>query len=42
MQENVMNNAQNAEGYKPNDYTLEHWIVGILSLLFLLPFIAQL
>ncbi len=29
------------EEYRPKDYTLERWIVAILSLLFILPFIAQ-
>ena len=27
--------------YKPRDYTLERWIVMLLSLLFALPFVAQ-
>jgi Ca-activated chloride channel family protein len=34
------NDTVNTE-YKPRDYTLERWMVALLSLLFLLPFVAQ-
>ena len=34
------NDITNTE-YKPRDYTLERWMVLLLSLLFLLPFVAQ-
>jgi Ca-activated chloride channel family protein len=34
------NDTTNTE-YKPRDYTLERWIVLLLSLLFLLPFVAK-
>ena len=34
------NDSTNTE-YKPRDYTLERWIVRLLLLLFLLPFVAQ-
>jgi Ca-activated chloride channel family protein len=34
------NDLTNTE-YKPRDYTLERWIVLMLSLLFLLPFVAE-
>jgi Ca-activated chloride channel family protein len=34
------NDNTNAE-YKPRDYTLERWMVMLLSLLFFLPFVAQ-
>jgi Ca-activated chloride channel homolog len=34
------NDTTNTE-YKPRDYTLERWIVLLLSLLFFLPFVAQ-
>ncbi len=39
--EKAMENRQEPEEYKPKDYTLERWIVAILSLLFILPFVAQ-
>ena len=34
------NDITNTE-YKPRDYTLERWMVLLLSLLFFLPFVAQ-
>jgi len=34
------NDTTNTE-YKPRDYTLERWMILLLSLLFLLPFVAQ-
>ena len=34
------NDTANTE-YKPRDYSLERWIVMLLSLLFLLPFVAD-
>lgn len=32
---------RNDDEYKPRDYTIERWMVLLLSLLFLLPFVAQ-
>ncbi|MEA2239838.1 MAG: Ca-activated chloride channel [Thermoanaerobaculia bacterium] len=34
-------NETTSTEYKPRDYTIERWIVMLLSLLFLLPFVAQ-
>ncbi len=36
-----MNTHEDTAEYKPRDYTLERWIVLILCLLFLLPFVAR-
>jgi Ca-activated chloride channel family protein len=34
-------NETKTDEYKPRDYTLERWIVMLLSMLFLLPFVAR-
>ena len=36
-----MKTREEADEYKPNDYTLERWIAGLLALLMFLPWIAN-